>query len=88
MRERKTTSSDAASPAPIGLNDVKSVNLSAEHARVELSEPNTRLRVSDKLEFALGYSDTTVCLPRRRARGRSRGRVEIVWPILGRGKLR
>jgi D-serine deaminase-like pyridoxal phosphate-dependent protein len=84
---KKTMSSDAAVPWPIGLDGVKSVSLSAEHGRIELEEPNTALKVGDKLEFLVGYSDTTVHLHEEMF-GIRDSRVEVVWPILGRGKLR
>lgn len=84
---KKTMSSDAAVPEPLIDGVVKSVSLSAEHGRVELAEPNTTLRVGDKLEFVVGYSDTTVCL-HDELYGVRDGKVEVVWPILGRGRLR
>ena len=84
---KKTMSSDAAVPLPLGVESVRSVNLSAEHARVELDQPNRTLKVGDKLEFVVGYSDTTVHLHEEMV-GIRDGRAEIVWPILGRGKLR
>ena len=84
---KKAMSGDAAEPQPIGLSHVKSVSLSAEHARVELAEPNEVLRVGDRLEFVVGYSDTTVHL-HDEMYGIRNGAVEVVWPILGRGKLR
>jgi D-serine deaminase-like pyridoxal phosphate-dependent protein len=84
---KKTMSSDAAVPLPLNVESVRSVNLSAEHARVELDQPNHSLKVGDKLEFVVGYSDTTVHLHEEMI-GIRDGRVEIVWPTLGRGKLR
>lgn len=84
---KKAMSSDAAVPLPLGLESVRSVSLSAEHAKVELDQPNRSLKVGDKLEFVVGYSDTTVHLHEEMI-GMRDGRVEIVWPILGRGKLR
>ncbi|MCX6022869.1 MAG: hypothetical protein NTZ05_14305 [Chloroflexi bacterium] len=84
---KKTMSSDSSVPEPLGLAGVKSANLSAEHARIELTEPNTTLRVGDKLEWVVGYSDTTVHL-HEEMYGIRDGRVEVVWPVLGRGKLR
>jgi D-serine deaminase-like pyridoxal phosphate-dependent protein len=80
-------SSDAAPPRAIGLDGVQSVSLSAEHGRVELAEPNTALKVGDRLEWICGYSDTTVHLHEEMF-GIRDGKVEVVWPILGRGKLR
>jgi D-serine deaminase-like pyridoxal phosphate-dependent protein len=84
---KKTMSSDAAPPAPVGVSHVTSVALSAEHGKIELSEPDASLRVGDKIEFVVGYSDTTVCL-HDELYGVRDSRVEIVWPLLGRGKLR
>ena len=84
---KKTMSGDAALPLPLGLDDVASVQLSAEHAALSLKASNDRLKVGDRLEFAVGYSDTTVHL-HDEIYGVRGGRVEIVWPVLGRGQLR
>jgi len=83
---RKTMSGDTAMPQPRGLTGVKSVSLSAEHGRIELEEPNLDLKVGDKLEWIVGYGDTTVCL-HDVMYGIRDGIVEVVWPILARGKL-
>jgi D-serine deaminase-like pyridoxal phosphate-dependent protein len=83
---RKTMSVDVALPRPKDLTGVQSVSLSAEHGRVVLEQPDERLRVGDKLEWIVGYSDTTVCLHDEMVAVRG-DRVEAVWPILGRGKL-
>jgi D-serine deaminase-like pyridoxal phosphate-dependent protein len=79
--------SDAAIPIPIGIVGMRSVSLSAEHAKIELDVPNLSVTVGSKLEFVVGYSDTTVHLHEEMF-GVRRGQVEIVWPVLGRGKLR
>jgi D-serine deaminase-like pyridoxal phosphate-dependent protein len=84
---KKAMSSDAAAPRPLLAEPVESVGLSAEHARVELLEPNTSLRVGDKLEFVVGYTDTTTML-HDELYGIRDGLVEVTWPILGRGKFR
>ena len=84
---KKTMSSDAAMPEPIGLGAVRAARLSAEHGVVELEQPNTTLRVGDRLEWVVGYSDTTVHLHDEIYATR-KGRIEAVWPIVGRGKLR
>jgi D-serine deaminase-like pyridoxal phosphate-dependent protein len=84
---KKTMSSDMAPPRPIGLEGVRSVSLSAEHGKIELDQPNTSLKVGDRLEWIVGYTDTTVLLHDELVATRD-GTVEIVWPILGRGKLR
>ena len=84
---RKTMSRDTAVPRPVGLEGVKSVGLSAEHGQIELDAPNTALRVGDRLEFIVGYADTTVHL-HECFYGVRDGIVEVVWPVLARGKLR
>jgi D-serine deaminase-like pyridoxal phosphate-dependent protein len=84
---KKTMSSDGAPPRPLGLEGVRSVSLSAEHGKVELDRPNTSLKVGDRLEWIVGYTDTTVLL-HDELYGTRDDTVEIVWPVLGRGKLR
>jgi D-serine deaminase-like pyridoxal phosphate-dependent protein len=84
---KKAMSSDAAAPRPLVELGVESVGLSAEHARVSLAEPSEAPRVGDKLEFVVGYSDTTTML-HDEIYGVRDGRLEVVWPILARGKLR
>ena len=84
---RKTMSRDTALPVPKGVTGVKSVGLSAEHGQIELLEPNLDVKVGDRLEWIVGYCDTTVHL-HDEMYGIRGGVVEVVWPILARGKLR
>ena len=84
---RKTMSRDTALPRPVGVAGVKSISLSAEHGTIELDAPNTALRVGDRLEWIAGYADTTVHL-HEAMYGIRDGIVEVVWPVLARGKLR
>jgi len=84
---KKTMTGDAAMPEPIGFGPIASMSLSAEHTVVHLAEPNDSPRVGDKVEFVVGYTDTTVNMHDELV-GIRNGRVEIVWPILGRGKLK
>ena len=84
---RKTMSRDFADPRPVGVDDVKAVILSAEHGRIELGTPNTRLKIGDKLEFIVGYADTTVSL-HEELYGVRDDKVEVVWPVLARNKSR
>lgn len=83
----KTMNGNAGTPRPIGLDGVEKVRLSAEHGSVELGEPNDSLKVGDKLEFVVGYSDFTTYVHEEMFATRD-DVVEQVWPILGRGKLR
>ena len=59
---KKSMSSDAAVPAPQGVGAVKAVQLSAEHGTIELEQPSATPAVGDKVEFIVGYGDTTVHL--------------------------
>ncbi|HVB97619.1 MAG TPA: DSD1 family PLP-dependent enzyme [Chloroflexota bacterium] len=83
----KTMNGTPAAPRPLGLGKDAQVKLSAEHGTVELSEPDDRLKVGDKLEFIVGYSDFTTYVHEEMFAIRD-GMVEQVWPVLGRGKLR
>ena len=83
----KTMNGTPSAPRPLGLENGARVKLSAEHGTVELSEPDDRLKVGDKLEFIVGYSDFTTYVHEEMFAIRD-GMVEQVWPVLGRGKLR
>jgi D-serine deaminase-like pyridoxal phosphate-dependent protein len=83
---RKTLNPDVHKPHVKGHPDATVLHLSAEHCTVELG-PNSRdLKIGDKVELVVGYSDFTTVL-HDRFYGIRGGAVETVWPILGRGKL-
>ena len=84
---RKALSTDTATPRPIGLRNVDSVRLSAEHGVVRLTRPDTSLAVGDKLEWIVGYGDTTVFLHDEMVATRA-DRVETIWPVRARGKIK
>jgi D-serine deaminase-like pyridoxal phosphate-dependent protein len=84
---KKTMSSDASMPEPIGVGRVRASRLSAEHGVIELEAPNETLRVGDRVEWIVGYSDTTVHLHDEIYATR-KGRIDAAWPIVGRGKIR
>ena len=84
---KKAMSSDAALPRPLGLPGVSSLRLSAEHATIELAEASAAPRVGDRLQLVLGYSDTTIHLHEQIVALR-RGRVEAVWNVAARGKIK
>ncbi len=73
-------------PEPVGLADVASVLASAEHLSVALTAPNTALQVGAHVDFIVGYGDSTVFLYDQLVGVRD-GFVEVVWPILGRGRV-
>lgn len=82
---KKSMSGDMALPLPLGVGDVTSVRLSAEHATIEIAHSDTRLRPGDRMQFVIGYSDTTVHLHDAIYATRN-GRIESRWEIAGRGK--
>jgi D-serine deaminase-like pyridoxal phosphate-dependent protein len=84
---RKAMPGDAAMPQPIGLPSIGAMRLSAEHAKIELEGPSERPAIGEKVEFVVGYHDTTVHLHEELVAVRN-GRVEAVWPIAARGKLK
>src|SRR5207253_1316895 len=84
---KKAMSGDAAAPEPRGLGAVAAMKLSAEHTKIELQQPSAALRVGDRLEFIVGYSDTTVHLHEEIVAMRA-GRIEAVWRVAGRGKIK
>lgn len=84
---RKSMSGDSAMPEPLGLPPVRRLKLSAEHATIELEAPSERPRIGDKIEFIVGYSDTTVHL-HEEIIGVRQGRIEAVWRVAARGKIK
>lgn len=75
------------SPRPLGLPGVQEISMSAEHGKVTLDAPNLEVEVGDAFDFILGYTDATLFL-HDVLYGVRAGAVEVVWPILGRGRLR
>jgi D-serine deaminase-like pyridoxal phosphate-dependent protein len=84
---KKAMSSDAAMPEPIAVAGVSNLRLSAEHAIIELHAPNAAPRVGDRVEFWVGYGDTTVHLHEEIVAMRG-GQVEAIWPVTARGRLK
>lgn len=74
-------------PSPFGLPSIAALKLSAEHSKIELEEPSLTPKIGDKIEFIVGYSDTTVHL-REEIVGVRGGRVAAIWRVAGRGKLK
>ena len=82
----KTLPDYRIAPEPVGLAGVKGVEASAEHFSVTLDAPNSQVKLGDRIDFVVGYSDMTVFLYDQLI-GVRNDIVEVVWPILGRGKL-
>ena len=72
-------------PEPLGVGEVTSLALSAEHATIELGSARSVPRVGDHVEFVVGYSDATVFL-HDHLHGIRDGQLEVIWPVLGRGQ--
>ncbi len=62
------------------------MKLSAEHTTIEVVSPASAPNVGDRVEFVAGYSDSTVFL-HDYLYATCRGKVEAIWPILGRGMM-
>ncbi len=73
-------------PEPIGLDEVAQIRMSAEHTTLDLTQAAARPDVGERLQFIVGYSDSTVFLHDSIYATRN-GEVELVWPLLARGKL-
>jgi D-serine deaminase-like pyridoxal phosphate-dependent protein len=84
---KKAMSGDAAMPAPSGLPPMAGLKLSAEHTKIDLEHPSDVPKVGDKIEFIVGYSDTTVHLHEEIVGVRG-DRIECVWRIAARGKIK
>ncbi len=83
---RKSVDPSNVVPEMIGLQDVTSLGFSAEHGTVELSTPNTDVKVGDRLRLNIGYSDQAVHLHEQLI-VLNGGTIEAVWPTYARGRL-
>jgi D-serine deaminase-like pyridoxal phosphate-dependent protein len=83
---RKAMSGDAAMPQPLGLPAVAEMSLNAEHTKITLGSSSEAPKVGERVEFVVGYSDSTVHL-HEQIIGVRKGRVEAVWRVAARGKI-
>ncbi len=83
----KTLPAWLQAPIPVDAPAVESLTFSAEHGVITLVEDDHAIRVGDAFDLVIGYGDATVFL-HDQLYGVRAGVVEVVWPILGRGKLR
>ncbi len=83
---RKTVNPDAHLPVVKDYCDAETVRLSAEHCELKLGGDSQDLKIGDKLELIVGYADFTTVL-HDNFYGFRNNRLEVVWPIQGRGKL-
>lgn len=84
---RKTTNPDIHAPIVAGREGITVRSLSAEHGTLEIASTAEAPAIGDRLELVVGYGDFTTCL-HDELYGFRNGRLEIVWPIAGRGKIR
>jgi len=84
---RKALPADIAMPSPLRLLPVNAIKFSAEHATLELAAPSDTPRIGDRVEFIVGYSDMTVHLHEEIVAHRG-GRIEAIWRVAARGKLK
>jgi D-serine deaminase-like pyridoxal phosphate-dependent protein len=83
---RKTLNPDVALPVVVGYEDAEVKRLSAEHCELKLGPGSQNLKIGDKVELVVGYGDFTTVL-HDEFHGFRNDRLEVIWPILGRGKL-
>lgn len=83
---RKTLNPDHHVPLVKNFPDAEAVQLSAEHCKLQLGPQSRDLKIGDKIELIVGYADFTTVL-HDEFYGFRGNRLEVVWPILGRGKI-
>ena len=83
---RKTFNSDVATALIAGHPDAEVKRLSAEHCELRLGPESQRLKIGEKVEIVVGYGDFTTVL-HDEFYGFVGDRLQVIWPILGRGKL-
>jgi D-serine deaminase-like pyridoxal phosphate-dependent protein len=83
---RKTLNPDVHLPLVVGHGDAEVERLSAEHCELKLGPKSQDLKIGDKVELVVGYGDFTTVL-HDEFFGFRQNRLEVVWPIQGRGKL-
>jgi D-serine deaminase-like pyridoxal phosphate-dependent protein len=84
---RKSQYADAHPPLVVGHDDMELIRLSAEHGEFRLQPSAQGLKIGDRLELIPGYSDFTNVL-HDEFYGIRQGKLEVIWPLLGRGKIR
>jgi D-serine deaminase-like pyridoxal phosphate-dependent protein len=84
----KTFGTTHGLPQAVGVpaEEIDRISLSAEHGRLLLKAPSDAPGIGDRLEFVVGYSDSTVFLHDTLYAVRG-GTVQAGWAIAGRGKL-
>jgi len=82
----KSITTDQGLPRVKGLEGIEIPKLSAEHAHLKL-DGRMKLKLGEKVEVYPSDTDTTIDL-HNEFYGVRDGEIEVVWPILARGKSR
>ena len=83
---RKTFNGDFGAPKLVGSPDAVVTRMSAEHCELQLGPQSQDLKIGDKVEIVVGYGDFTTVL-HDEFYGFRKDRLEVIWPILGRGMI-
>lgn len=83
---RKTMDANNHIPIPLDRADVVVERLSAEHGQLRLEPSAQELTIGDRLEIVPGYSDMT-CVLHDHIYGFRGDRLDVIWPVRGRGRL-
>jgi D-serine deaminase-like pyridoxal phosphate-dependent protein len=83
----KTVTKESGLPAVKDVNGAELIHLSEEHGKLDLSGSSADLRPGDKLELIPSHGCTTINL-HDKFYGIRDGRLEVIWDIAGRGKVR
>jgi D-serine deaminase-like pyridoxal phosphate-dependent protein len=83
----KSITTNQGLPRVKGLDGVEITKLSAEHTHLQLSPNHSTLKLGDKVEVYPSDTDTTTNM-HSQFYGVRNGEVEVIWPILARGKSR
>lgn len=83
---KKTMDGNTHPPLVLGRDDIRVESLSAEHGTLHLDSTAQSLKIGDRLEFIPGYSDMT-CVMHDHFLGFRQDRLEVVWPLEGRGRI-
>lgn len=83
---RKTLNIEQTKPLVMNRPGIEVSRLSAEHGQLTLSPEAQDLRIGERLTILPGYSDLTAVL-HNEFYGLRDGRLEVIWPLVGRGRL-
>lgn len=83
---RKSVDPSNVDPELIGVENVESVSLSAEHGTATLSTSNNDVKIGDRIRLNIGYSDQVVHL-HEQMYVLNDDRITGMWPTYARGRL-